>query len=222
MTNYSQMRNNMILGQFLPGLIKNKNILKFFGEISREDLLPEGFKNLAYSDLNIKATDKRHIPSPFNSARIIQEAQFTGKEVVLLIGANYGYEAIIISRMVDTIVAIEEDKELSKVAEANLKGLNIENLVFVSSKHEIGHKKLGPYDIIISLDSQFLLKEELIEQLVNGGKLFFCESQKLDLKESKLNVIYKSNKSFIKQELFDINIPTTLDTGNDNNKFKFN
>ena len=207
MTNFAQMRRNMILGQFLPASIKNKKILNIYEKVERENFLPNHQKSMAYSDLNFKVTEYRHSPSPLNSAKIFQEANFNGKEVVLLIGANYGYEAVILSKMVDTIIAIEENIKLFNLAERNIKNLNIENLVFLNSKHINGYKKLGPYNIIINLDLSCDIKDEIINQLVNEGKVFFCEQHNTEIKESKLSVIHKSKNSFFKQSLFDINIP---------------
>ena len=62
MTNFSQMRKNMILGQFLPASIKNNKILKIYETLARESFLPDSNKPIAYSDLNIKVTQNRHLP----------------------------------------------------------------------------------------------------------------------------------------------------------------
>tara|TARA_B100000886_G_C20297336_1_gene438105 strand:+ start:122 stop:787 length:666 start_codon:yes stop_codon:yes gene_type:complete len=207
MTNFDQMRKNMILGQFLPESIKNKKILKVYEIVARENFLPDNYKSLAYSDLNIKISQFRHSPSPLNSAKIFQEANFSGKEVVLIIGANYGYEAAILSSLVDTVIAIEEEINLFNLGERNIKNLNIENLVFLNSKHFNGYKKLGLYDIIINLDLNCNVSDQLVNQLVNKGKIFFCEQYNKEVKESKLSVIHKFKNSFFKQSLFDINIP---------------
>ena len=207
MTNFVQMRKNMILGQFLPSSIKNNKILKVYETLEREKFLPDHQKSIAYSDLNFKVTQTRHLPSPLNSAKIFQEASFTGKEVVLLIGANYGYEATILSSMVETVIAIEEDTKLFNLGDNNIKNLNLENLVFLKSSHGNGYKKLGLYDVIISIDLNVNINNELIEQLVDKGKIFFCEQHNNEVKESKLSVIHKSKNGFFKQSLFDINIP---------------
>ena len=207
MTNFSQMRKNMILGQFLPASIKNNKILKIYETLARESFLPHYHKPITYSDLNIKISNTRHLPSPLNSAKIFQEANFSGKEVVLLIGANYGYEATILSSMVETVIAIEEDKKLFNLGERNIKNLNIENLVFLNSNHSNGYKKLGLYDIIINIDLSLHVNNDLIDQLVDKGKIFFCEQHNNEVRESKLSVIHKSKDGFFKQSLFDINIP---------------
>ena len=220
MTNFSQMRKNMILGQFLPASIKNNKILKTYETMARESFLPNYHKSIAYSDLNIKVNQKRYLPSPLNSAKILQEANFSGKEVVLLIGANYGYEAAILSSMVETIIAIEEDTKLFNLGERNIKNLNIENLVFLNSDHSNGYKKLGLYDVIINIDLSFHINNGLIDQLVDKGKIFFCEQHNNEVRESKLSVIHKSKNGFFKQSLFDINIPF-VKTVNNLNDFNF-
>ena len=220
MTNFVQMRKNMILGQFLPASIKNNKILKSYETLARESFLPNHHKPIAYSDLNLKVTEKRYLPSPLNSAKIFQEANFSGKEVVLLIGANYGYEAAILSSMVETVIAIEEDKKLFNIGQSNCKNLNIENLIFLNSNHNNGYKKLGLYDVIISIDLSFDINDELINQLVDKGKIFFCEQHNNEVRESKLNVIHKSKNGFFKQSLFDINIPF-VKNANNLNDFKF-
>ena len=209
----------MILGQFLPSSIKNKKILKTYETLARESFLPESHKLIAYSDQNIKVSQTRYLPSPLNSAKIFQEGNFSGKEVVLLIGANYGYEATILSSLVDTVIAIEEDTKLFNLGERNIKNLNIENLVFMNSNHSNGYKKLGLYDVIVNIDLSFHIKNELIDQLVDKGRIFFCEQHNNEVRESKLSVIHKSKNGFFKESLFDINIPfaSTVHNVNDFN-----
>ena len=220
MANYTVMKKNMILGQFLPGLIKDEKIINFYNEISRENFLPDSFKALAYSDLNIRINIKRCLPSPFNSAKIFQEANLQSKEIILLIGANYGYEAAILSKIVDTVIALEEDKEMKNIAEENIKKNALENIVIINSMHEKGNKKLGPYDTIVSLDPGIEIKTVLLDQLVDGGKLFFFEKQNYKIQESKLSVFFKVNKKYIKQKLFDLNMPSFINNTT-NDRFDF-
>ena len=48
--------------------------------MARESFLPNCEASIAYSDLNIKVTETRHLPSPLNSAKIFQEGNFTEEE----------------------------------------------------------------------------------------------------------------------------------------------
>ena len=220
MNNFVQMRDNMIVSQFLPGLIKNKKIIDVFGSIPREQFLPDQFKSLAYSDLNIKISNIRYVPSPINTAKIFQEADLKGSEMILLIGANLGYEAVVVSKLVDTVVAIEENSDMKNKAENNIKKLNTENILLIHSNHRTGHKKLGPYDLIINLESQVYIEDLLKDQLADGGRLFYCEKQKFNISEGKLSVYYRKGTKYTKRQLFDLNIPSIID--NTQNKSKFN
>ena len=52
------MKENMILGQFLPGMIKDESLLNAFNQVDREKYLPNNLKHLAYSDkLDSEACD---------------------------------------------------------------------------------------------------------------------------------------------------------------------
>ena len=74
MSTFQKMKENMIAGQFLPGLIKDENLLKVFNEIDREKYLPNELKHLAYSEINIKVVEDRHLISPYCLAKIIEKA----------------------------------------------------------------------------------------------------------------------------------------------------
>ena len=69
MTNFSEMRENMILGQFLPGLIKDETLINIFSAMPREEFLEEQYKQLAYSDSNINIKKNRSLMSPFSAAK---------------------------------------------------------------------------------------------------------------------------------------------------------
>ena len=215
------MRANMIAGQFLPGLIKDKKILDFFRNIPRENFFPDKLKPLAYSDLNIRISNKRYLPSPFNTAKIFQEGYSQGSAMILLVGANLGYEATVISRLVDTVVAIEEDSDMKESADRNIKNLNTENILLLKGNHRLGHKKLGPYDLIILLEPSLKVENLLLDQLAEGGRLFYCEKQNSSIIESKLNVYYRVGKRYSKKKLFDLNIPSFLDDSSQEDKFDF-
>ena len=65
MSTFQKMKENMIAGQFLPGLIKDEKLLKVFNEIDREKYLPNELKHLAYSESNIKVARDSTLVSPF-------------------------------------------------------------------------------------------------------------------------------------------------------------
>ena len=85
MSTFEKMKENMILNQFLPGLVKKSDFANTFKEVDREKYLENDYKHMAYSDLNIKVTENRYFISPFSLAKIIDKAQINPKDVVLLV-----------------------------------------------------------------------------------------------------------------------------------------
>jgi Protein-L-isoaspartate carboxylmethyltransferase len=153
MSTFQKMKENMIQGQFLPGLIKDKNLLKVFNEVEREKYLPNEVKHLAYSEIDIKVSDQRYLISPYCLAKIIEKSDIKSKDAVLLVGSNYGYESAIISRISSAVMALEENTKFHKQAEINIKKNLIDNVVNINGSFSDGCKKLSPFDIIIFLGS---------------------------------------------------------------------
>ena len=210
MTTFQKMKENMILGQFLPGLIKDKNLLKAFNEIDREKYLPDGLKHLAYSEINIKVDDNRYLISPYCLAKIIEKSDINTKDVVLLVGSGYGYESAIISKISSAVMALEENINFHKQAEINIKNNLIDNVVNINGQLFKGCEKFSPYDIIIFLGSTNKVNETLLNQLSNNGKLMICENYNANLDESKLFMYTKTNNNVFKEFICDLNIPKLI------------
>ena len=86
MSTFQKMKENMISGQFLPGMIKDESLLNAFNEVDREKYLPNDYKHLAYSDNNIKVEKDRYLISPYSLAKMIEKSEIKSKDVVLLVG----------------------------------------------------------------------------------------------------------------------------------------
>ena len=207
MSTFQKMKENMILGQFLPGMIKGESLLNAFNQVDREKYLPNNLKHLAYSDNSIKVENERYLVSPYSLAKMIEKSEINSKDVVLLVGSGYGYESAILSKISSTVMALEEDSNFHKQAEKNLKNNLIDNVVNINDRLSLGCEKYSPFDIIIILGSLNRPSENLLNQLSNNGKLMICESFNANLDESKLFVYTRINKSIYKEFICDLNLP---------------
>ena len=207
MSIFQKMKENMILGQFLPGLIKDDSLLNVFNEIDREKYLPNELKHLAYSESNIKVAKDRYLISPYYLAKIIEKSFIKPQDVVLLVGSNYGYESAIISKISSAVMALEEDINFHKQADINIKNSLIDNIVNINGTFLKGSVKFSPFDVIIILGSAKKPSEELLSQLANNGRLMICENYNANLDESKLFMYTKKNKNIFKEFICDLNIP---------------
>ena len=207
MSTFQKMKENMILGQFLPGMIKGESLLNAFNQVDREKYLPNNLKHLAYSDNSIKVAKERYLISPYSLAKMIEKSEISAKDVVLLVGSSYGYESAILSKISSTVMALEEDLNFHKQAEKNIKNNLIDNVVNINDRLSLGCEKYSPFDIIIILGSLNRPSENLLSQLSNNGKLMVCESYNANLVESKLFVYTRINKSIYKEYICDLNLP---------------
>ena len=149
MSTFEKMKENMILNQFLPGLVKNQLLAEHIQKVDREKYLENDFKHMAYSDLNIRVTENRYFISPFSLAKILDKAQINPKDVVLLVGGGTGYESEILSKIASTVMALEDNLDFYNQAEAHLTNNQIENVININGNLLKGCKKYSPYDIII-------------------------------------------------------------------------
>ena len=207
MSTFEKMKENMILNQFLPGLVKNQLLLNTFKKVDREKYLEKDFKHMAYSDLNIKVTENRYFISPFSLAKILDKAQINPKDVVLLVGGGTGYESEILSKIASTVMALEDNLEFYNQAEAHLTNNQIENVININGNLLKGCKKYSPYDIIIVLGSLNKPSHDLLDQLTNNGKLLVCENYDKNFDESRLFMYTNINKKIFKEYLCDLNLP---------------
>ena len=207
MSTFKKMKENMILSQFLPGLVKNQNLLNVFSEIDREKYLGNDFKHMAYSDIHIRVSSQRYFISPFSLAKILDKALINSKDVVLLVGSGSGYESAIVSKIASTVMALEENINFYKQAETHLVNNQIENVVNINGGFLRGCKKYAPYDIIIILGSLQKPSEELLTQLSHNGRLLICENYGYNLDESKLFMYTKIKNRTFKEYVCDLNIP---------------
>ena len=220
MTSYKKMRENMILGQFLPGLVKSDILIEVFSEVDRENFLSDENKPLAYSDVNLKISKNRYLVSPFSFAKILEAADIKKKDLVLLIGAGIGYETMILSKIAGTVISLEEDKNLFKTAEVNLKKYDLDNVINVNFSHQKGYIKHAPYDVIIILGAIDELNNNILNQLSDNGRLLACRTFNENLEESKLIIYYKHKNNYVERVLFDLNLPKLLSLKAEKNEFK--
>ena len=207
MIDYSSMKQNMIEGQLLPGRITETSIINAFKELPREYFLPDHLKPFAYSDKHISLENNRFLMAPLSIALMIQATKITTDEIILVIGSWTGYESSIISKLSSTVIALDSNKELKKIAEKNIRAMNINNIVLVNGKHNLGYKKYAPYDLIFISGSVNNIKSSLFDQLGENGRLIACKPHNQVILNGKVIIYTKTSGVISKQYLFDLALP---------------
>jgi protein-L-isoaspartate(D-aspartate) O-methyltransferase len=104
-------------------------------------------------------------------ARLIQLAQIVETDIVLDVGCATGYSSAVLSRLAASVVALESDAELSRMATETLIDLGIGNVAVVSGALAGGYPAEAPYDVIVLGGAVGSVPESLTSQLKDGGRL---------------------------------------------------
>ncbi|MBO6894999.1 MAG: protein-L-isoaspartate O-methyltransferase, partial [Roseibium sp.] len=97
------------------------------------------------------------------------------EDVVLVVGAGTGYSSAVISKLAASVVALEENEDLAKIATDVLVDLGIENAVVVEGPLSKGYASEGPFDVIFVDGAVEVLPDDLISQLKPDGRLVAVE-----------------------------------------------
>ena len=129
----------------------------------------------------IASKDLRHIVSgrsiPTTSAvrqMLEQVGPISPQARVLVIGSGAGYLPAVLGQLAAEVVVVERDDQIARIAQANFKHTEVNNISVVLGDGEAGAADLAPFELIVC--SCFISDiDELIGQLDDKGKLFCLE-----------------------------------------------
>ena len=200
--NFAKARNLMVENQLRPNKINDPKILSIFNEINKEQFLNNDLQSIAYSDVDLNLIGNRGYLKNLHIAQLIQHSNIKKEDKVLHIGGLTGYVTLLLSRLSDYLVVIENDKNLLKKLEENLNKLKLINVEIFNSDLKLGYKEKSPYDLIFIDCPINSFSNEILDQLnFKQGRLIAIEKINGDL--GKGVRITKNNKNYNKEILFD-------------------
>jgi len=171
MMDFEVARRHMVDSQILPNRVTDPALIDAIAETPREVFLPDNLRSLAYCDEALEVTNGRHLMEPMIAGRLLQCVNASKDDVALLIGASTGYLAAVMSRITDTVVVVEQDKDLVAKAGQAMEELGIDNVVIMEGALNAGFPNQAPYDVIVFDGAVPSIPEGIAEQLSEGGRL---------------------------------------------------
>lgn len=168
---FESMRTAMIVSQIRTTGVNDPRILAAMGTVPREDFVEEGRRAVAYADLATPVGNGRALLPPEVLGRLLEKADLTGGEQVLVIGGGTGYSAAVLAAMGAEVTLLESDPALAARAAALL-GKRVR---VVEGDLAKGAKKGAPFDFILIDGAAEEIPEALIKLLRDGGKLAAVE-----------------------------------------------
>ncbi len=189
---FKKMREKMIESQIRSRGIKDENVLKALDEVPRHLFVPEDLRERAYGDEPLPIGSGQTISQPYIVAYMTEQLDLQPEDRVLEVGTGSGYQAAVLSRLVDSVYSIEILPELSKQAQQVIRELGYENIYFRVGNGFYGWPEHAPYDAIIVTAAPGKIPDPLVEQLKEGGQMiipvgdYFQELYLLKKEEGKI------------------------------------
>jgi protein-L-isoaspartate(D-aspartate) O-methyltransferase len=174
--NLEQARTNMVEQQVRPWDVLDQDVLDLLYLVPREQFVPERYKDLAFSDLEIpleeatKASQKMWMPKM--EARVLQELMVRRTDRVLEVGTGSGYLTALLAHRASQVHSVEINGKLAPLGRANLERHGVDNVKLYAGDAAHGWSAHAPYDVIVLTGSTPLLPRALLDELSVGGRLF--------------------------------------------------
>lgn len=168
---YASWRRAMVENQLRARDITDSRVLEVMGRIPRHLFVPEDERARAYGDYPLPIGEGQTISQPYIVALMTQLVRPAKGKRALDIGTGSGYQAAVLSEMVDHVFSIEILCVLADSARARLKALGYANVEVRCGDGYRGWPERAPFDVIIVAAAADRVPEPLVNQLAPGGRM---------------------------------------------------
>lgn len=151
--------------------IADEKVLEAMYRVPRELFLPFERRHLAYDDSAQPIGEGQTISQPYIVALMTASLTLTGTEKVLEVGTGSGYQACILAEVTRKVVTVERHPKLMETAKALFDRLQYKNIETHLAEERIGWPSDSPYDAIIVTAASPIVPQDLLDQLVDGGRM---------------------------------------------------
>ena len=169
--------SNMVNGQIKPINGISQRIVSIFHSLDRSSFMPKEFIDNSFIEKNLALQNNRVILKPSIIAKIVMHIDLKENENVLILGSTNGYLAAILSLLAETVIVIEEDNNLMRISEENIKKNEINNVIFFKKNISGGCVEQSPFNAIIIEGAVESLPQTILDQLEIGGRLLTILSE---------------------------------------------
>ena len=202
-----QARQNTIKQQVRPWGGLNNAANDALISTHREDFVPEKYKNLAFSDIEIPLSSSSKMLSPKLEGRILDAVNIQKDEDVLQVGTGSGYLTAVISLLCKSVTTIEISQELSSLAQDRIKSLDINNAHFINMDVR-DWRPSNFFNVVIFEASVPKISASYLHLLSIGGRMFIVEG-KNNAMSAKLITRTGENK-WQEDSLFEIHLDSLI------------
>ncbi len=188
-----QGRRKKLVKELREKEIYNEKVLDAISIVPRHIFVEPGLTHLAYYDQPLPIATGQTISQPSTVA--LQShllGDIKGKKV-LEIGTGCGYQTAVLAQMGAKISSIERQKELCKIANANIKKIGYTNVTLYWGDGYKGIPANAPFDAILVTCGAEEIPQALLMQLAVGGNMVIPVGE--NNKEQQMLVITRKSEN---------------------------
>ena len=168
---FTRARLAMVTEQIADRGISDARVLAAMREVPRHLFVAERDRVNAYVDAPLGLEHGQTISQPYIVALMTELARPRPTDRALEIGTGSGYQAAVLSRLVDSVFSVEIIAALADTARERLIGLGYRNVTVRQGDGYLGWPDHAPFDIIIVTAAPDDIPPALVSQLRPGGRL---------------------------------------------------
>jgi len=146
-------------------------VLAAMASVPREDFVLPAYRHQAYDNTPLPIEAGQTISQPLIVALMTDLLDPQPADIMLEVGTGSGYQAAVLSGLVDQLYSIEIVEELADSAAAVLANLGYDNVTVRAGDGYAGWPEHAPFDGIIVTAAADKIPPPLLQQLKPGGKL---------------------------------------------------
>jgi len=180
MISFVDKRQEMVTPQHKGRDITDPRVIQAMAAIPREHFVPNSQHDQAYHDGPLPIGHGQSISQPYVVAKMCQLLDLTGEETVLDVGTGSGYQAAVLSQLVEQVISIERLCFLAVDAKKRLTRLGYHNITVIIGDGSQAYPENAAYDAIISAAAAKAIPESWSTQLVEKGRIVTPVGKGLD------------------------------------------
>jgi protein-L-isoaspartate(D-aspartate) O-methyltransferase len=151
--------------------VLNEDVMRVLGTVKRHEFVPARQKPFAYENRPLPIGHGQTISQPYIVAIMTELMEPDRDATVLEIGTGSGYQAAILSKLVNHVYSIEIIEALADEASARLALLRYDNVTTKLGDGYYGWEEHAPFDAIIVTAAASHVPPALVRQLRPGGRM---------------------------------------------------
>jgi protein-L-isoaspartate(D-aspartate) O-methyltransferase len=171
MADFTTRRVTMVDTQVRPHDVTSFPVIDAMLAVPREAFVPDAARDLAYVGGAVDLGGGRQLLDPRAIGKMLEVLDLTPRDMVLDLACGLGYTTALLARLTEAVVAVEEDADLARDAEATLAAQEVDNAAVITAPLTDGSAKHGPYDAIAIFAGVEDIPDAIIGQLKEGGRI---------------------------------------------------